>query len=258
MRKLMTIGELSKLLKIPNSKIRYYEKRGIFSHTKKSDNGYSLYSFDDFNKLEMILLLREMNVSIETIRDLLTGYDKTEYSSLLCDLEKETVKQIADLKKKVKVIRQRREYLKEFVEQPLKIINLPKLTLRLLDIIKISKQTEKEFFDFYELHGLVLSDYEDKYYFKLEGEELSVLISTNNKKLLDFPIYEIPAGEYLQINNETKKDEPLDITIKEVNRKIENSGYQTTGDLFIVENYNQILFSNISQCETFIMRLKIK
>jgi DNA-binding transcriptional MerR regulator len=258
MRKLMTIGELAKMFEITSSKIRYYEKREIFTHSKTSDNGYSLYSFDDLNKLEIILLLRGMNVSLETIKGLLKGYNKSDYSRLLCDLEKESLRQISELKKKVKVIRQRRDSLEDFVEQSIKIIELPKISLYILENVKLSKQTEKEFFDFSNSHGLVLSNYEDKYYFLLKGDDLSVLVSTKNKKIMGFPIYEIPAGKYLQINNETKKDTPLDITLEEVHKKINDSGYQTIGELLILENYQQFLFSNISQCETFIIRIKVE
>ena len=54
------IGELSKLLKIPETTIRYYDKMGIIDSQKNEENGYRLFNDVDMHNLmhyKMLFLL---------------------------------------------------------------------------------------------------------------------------------------------------------------------------------------------------------
>ena len=68
----MRIQELEHLVGIERATIRYYEKEGLID-PKRSENGYRDYSEDDAAELRRIRLLRDLGVSLETIKNLQQG-----------------------------------------------------------------------------------------------------------------------------------------------------------------------------------------
>ena len=68
----MRIQELEHLVGIERATIRFYEKEGLIT-PERSENGYRNYSEDDAAELRRIKLLRELGVSLETIRNLQQG-----------------------------------------------------------------------------------------------------------------------------------------------------------------------------------------
>lgn len=65
----MRIQELEHQVGIERATIRFYEKEGLIS-PRRSENGYRDYSEDDLEELKRIRLLRELGVSLDTIRAL--------------------------------------------------------------------------------------------------------------------------------------------------------------------------------------------
>lgn len=53
--------------------VRYYDRVGLLNPTARSDSDQRLYSDDDFVRLQQILTLKLIGLSLEAIRDLLTG-----------------------------------------------------------------------------------------------------------------------------------------------------------------------------------------
>lgn len=68
----MRIQELEHRVGIERATIRYYEKEGLI-HPARSENGYRDYSEEDAAELRRIKLMRELGVTLETIRSLQTG-----------------------------------------------------------------------------------------------------------------------------------------------------------------------------------------
>lgn len=68
----MRIQELEHQVGIERATIRFYEKEGLIA-PKRSENGYRDYSEEDTAELRRIKLLRELGVSLETIRSLQQG-----------------------------------------------------------------------------------------------------------------------------------------------------------------------------------------
>ena len=65
----MTIGDLETRTGIPRATIRYYEQEGFFA-PRRMENGYRDYSPEDQETLLRIKLLRQLNFSLEEIRQL--------------------------------------------------------------------------------------------------------------------------------------------------------------------------------------------
>jgi MerR family Zn(II)-responsive transcriptional regulator of zntA len=67
MKDIYYIGELVKALKINKETIRYYEKIGLLSQPKKDCNGYRVYSKEDKEKIEMIIIFKNFGFSLKEI-----------------------------------------------------------------------------------------------------------------------------------------------------------------------------------------------
>ncbi len=62
--------------------LRYYDQIGLLSPKRTDSNGYRVYGTEDVDRLQQILFYRELGVSLEDIRKILTGEDFDELSAL--------------------------------------------------------------------------------------------------------------------------------------------------------------------------------
>ncbi|CEG21282.1 HTH-type transcriptional regulator HmrR [Planococcus massiliensis] len=67
----LSTGELSKILNISVRTIRYYNQIGIVNPSKKAAGGKRYYSKEDIVKLQKIILLKSLNLSLEDSRNIL-------------------------------------------------------------------------------------------------------------------------------------------------------------------------------------------
>ncbi|WP_182201331.1 MerR family transcriptional regulator [Paraliobacillus salinarum] len=65
--KLFTTGQFAKMHDINNRTLHYYDDIGLFSPAHKGENGYRYYTYSQSPILEMLLAMRELNMSIEEI-----------------------------------------------------------------------------------------------------------------------------------------------------------------------------------------------
>lgn len=96
----MKINEVEDLLNTPRANIRYYEKEGLINISRK-ENGYRNYSEEDIQRLKKIIILRKLGVSVEQIKDLLSG--DAELSQVLEDTIVKLEKQVEELKGAIEV-----------------------------------------------------------------------------------------------------------------------------------------------------------
>lgn len=106
MREFITKGEISQLLGIAKSQVRFYEKKGLL-RPKIGENGYAEYRFKDIYDLDVILFLRELDTSIEEISDLVLHDEGYDYLDILKKADKQIEEEIKQLKKKRKNINRR-------------------------------------------------------------------------------------------------------------------------------------------------------
>ena len=67
------INEVEALVGISKRNIRFYEKEGLLTPGRNSDNGYREYSGEDVDTLKRVKLLRKLDVPLEEIRRLQRG-----------------------------------------------------------------------------------------------------------------------------------------------------------------------------------------
>ena len=63
-----TIGEMSKMLNVSSSTIRYYDKEGILPFLERKESGHRMFSEQDLSMLRIIECLKCTGMSIKDIR----------------------------------------------------------------------------------------------------------------------------------------------------------------------------------------------
>jgi DNA-binding transcriptional MerR regulator/DNA-directed RNA polymerase subunit RPC12/RpoP len=67
-----TTGELAKLCSVSVRTVQYYDTRGILTPSELSEGGRRLYAEEDVQRLKIICFLREMDLPIKSIGELLS------------------------------------------------------------------------------------------------------------------------------------------------------------------------------------------
>lgn len=67
------VGELAQLAGLTIRTLRYYDQIGLFSPSGHSDSGHRLYTEADITRLQQILSLKELGLSLDEIKTVLVG-----------------------------------------------------------------------------------------------------------------------------------------------------------------------------------------
>lgn len=102
-----TTGEIAKLCGVTVRTVQYYDSRGILVPSELSEGGRRLYSEDDVKRLKIICFLRELGLSIDQVKQLLSEENPGSVISLLLDQQEVSLK---------KEIGEREEMLKKVSE----------------------------------------------------------------------------------------------------------------------------------------------
>lgn len=110
MNELVKIKELSGRYDISARTLRYYEDTGLINSTRKDDCAYRLYDESAVKRLEQILILRRLNISIKDIRRV--------FSSPGSDIVLEVLnKKINDIDDEVALLHELKEIILDFIRQ---------------------------------------------------------------------------------------------------------------------------------------------
>ena len=80
-----TTGEIAKLCGVTVRTVQYYDSRGILSPSELSEGGRRLYSEEDLRQMKIICFLRELDLPISSIAELLEEEHPESVISLLLD-----------------------------------------------------------------------------------------------------------------------------------------------------------------------------
>ncbi|MEF9958644.1 MAG: MerR family transcriptional regulator [Niameybacter sp.] len=84
------IGDVAKLLPISKDTLRYYDKLGIVSPKKSTQNNYRYYTREDLLALSYVLILRDLELSLEEIKGLICN-NSLEGFHLLLDRQEQVI-----------------------------------------------------------------------------------------------------------------------------------------------------------------------
>ncbi|MBO1222755.1 MerR family transcriptional regulator [Staphylococcus nepalensis] len=95
-------GELGKLFNISNRSIQFYDKKDLLKPAYIKDNNYRVYTEKEVEKLKIILILKNMDISLKDIKELLKNdKDMKSINLIISEKIKETEKIIQENKKKL-------------------------------------------------------------------------------------------------------------------------------------------------------------
>ena len=132
---LYTTGELAKKCNVSVRTIQYYDERGILVPTDLTEGGRRLFSEKDVATLETICFLRDLDISIKDIAEILESDESKKVIELLLDELNKNLQ--ADIKKKteqLEKIKNIRNFLTSFKDGSQKTIH---------DILSIMEEKEK-------------------------------------------------------------------------------------------------------------------
>ena len=106
---MMTVNEVSKLTGVSIRTLQYYDKIGLLKPAEYTESGYRLYDDAALERLQQILLFRELEFPLKDIKDIVTRSDFDKRKALdqqigLLELRKEHIENLIimchDLKKR--------------------------------------------------------------------------------------------------------------------------------------------------------------
>ena len=116
MQKLYTIGEVSELLNVPRSTIRFWDEQGLIHSLRQEENNYRMFSIEDIFQIYDINFYRKLDVPIKQMKDL---YGKTmeELYETIAETEQRIMREKNNLQKKHEEILARKKQLKLMIDQ---------------------------------------------------------------------------------------------------------------------------------------------
>ena len=108
MTKLLKIREISSKYDISARALRYYEDMGLINSTRSDDYAYRLYDQNAIKRLEQILILRKLNISIKDIRRIFN----TTGSDVVLDV---LGKKVENIDEEVALLHDLKDILTEFI-----------------------------------------------------------------------------------------------------------------------------------------------
>lgn len=70
-----TVHEVSKLAGVSIRTLQYYDKIGLLHPSQYTESGYRLYDDTDLEKLQQILLFRELEFPLKDIKEIISRSD---------------------------------------------------------------------------------------------------------------------------------------------------------------------------------------
>jgi DNA-binding transcriptional MerR regulator/DNA-directed RNA polymerase subunit RPC12/RpoP len=109
-----TTGEIAKLCGVSVRTVQYYDTRGILTPSELSEGGRRLYSETDLQRMKIICFLRELDLPLNSIGELLSEEHPESVISLLLEQQEKTLREeIAQRQARLDKLTDLRRALKE-------------------------------------------------------------------------------------------------------------------------------------------------
>lgn len=110
--KLFTAGQFAKIHGIHKRTLMYYDDIGLLAPAARGENGYRYYSYNQSSPLEILLSLRELDVSIQEIKQYMQNRSPETLLSLLTMKINEAQEKIARIQTIESMLKSKRDALR--------------------------------------------------------------------------------------------------------------------------------------------------
>lgn len=120
----LTVAQFARLHEVNKRTLHYYDQIGIFSPSKKGENGYRYYDSSQSISFEYIRMLKDLNMSMEELGAFIRSPDMEIFIQIAEEKEKEIDDEMKRLKHTKKILRQKKEQLlfcRELKDQEIRI-----------------------------------------------------------------------------------------------------------------------------------------
>lgn len=116
-----TIKEVSNILNIPSSTLRYYDKEGLLPFVKRKDSGYREFSENDITLLKVIECLKKTGMPIKEIKQFAVWIQQGDDSlneryEMFLERKKILEDQMAEIQKTLDFVNHKCWYYKTAIE----------------------------------------------------------------------------------------------------------------------------------------------
>lgn len=172
--KLLTIKQFATIAKINKKTLIYYDEIGLFSPYIRKENNYRYYTINQIPDLEMILTLRELNMSIAEIKAFQIERNTESMISLLSIKSDEINEEIRKLKEIQSLLDDKQKLLKSINHIQLDEILLKDYKEEYLSITtEITNKTDHEVID------ILLNHFDVCHTNRLFNHHIGTMIHTN-------------------------------------------------------------------------------
>ncbi len=251
--KYLLINELAKLFDITTHTIRFYEEKGIISPISRTEKGYRLYDYDAISKLEEVLMLRSMNMSLEAISDFLNNKNCINYEQNLYKLESHIDKSIADLlsqKEQIQYSKGLISYYKTYNKQFF-IDNMPERYLLFIDVVTdldSVQVNEKSFFHAVNkaTHDKALKASKDLVYFLNESStKLYLLINPIDLQYFNLDkLLKLPKANYVCAFHECTNEKDYHKMLQKLEKYLEQNNLVAKDYMIDIYSSEYTIFTN--------------
>ena len=108
-----TTGELAKLCGVTVRTVQYYDTRGILAPSELTEGGRRLYSEDDLRRMKVICFLRELDLPIDAISQILREAHPEKVILLLIEQQEHAIsEELSEKQEKLEKLRELKNGLK--------------------------------------------------------------------------------------------------------------------------------------------------
>lgn len=251
MRKLLTITEASKLLSISTHAIRHYEDMGLLKPSKRSEKGYRLYNYDSIELLSVIMILRECEMPIKDIKNLLDDYSPKKYKQTMIETKENIIKEI----KRLQNINLKISNLIKPLERE-NVYNIKTLESRVFSNLKSTDYSIdysiKQVYDLYRKYNVDTSSFfKDDEYYIIKEDKIILCLPYEIKNLVS---NKYPKGKYLCYKFSTDQEDEIHKEIDKFYKYIQEKKLKVKTELLLVFETNKALIKGYN----FSIELQIK
>lgn len=244
MEKYLTIGEMATLFHINTSQLRYYEKEGLLNSFKDPENGYRFYGFVQMERLEIILLLREIGTPVAEIKQYFLEKDTDAYHGLLSRSITRIDKEIKNLTQKRALLIRRQEALLHTHFDSISPEEKPTRILYLIDETQVNLSQPKSLYLYIQKHHYDYLDYSKIPYGIFSSPDcktpkVGIYDAFDTGVLSNLQAMTLPSGWYLTLTTFISKEEEIAQTFDTLLQYAQKNGYKVIAPFFQYTDINR-------------------